>query len=472
MHQQSLQRLLTIMAFKPKILLFSHISNPFSITGAEKLLLFFCRELLPYFDCILVAPEEGKLTLLARQHGILVKIVRIPLLYSIYTPSPLLNQEAASLKKNPAYRKLVRFIANESPQMILTNTCVHYLPAAAGKQLGIPVIWKLTEMITDNGYLGFSTQLIDQHSDWIISISESAAYGFDPAVRHTKMSVLYPSWNEEELRPDVWPELRQQFRSRLGVGPNTTLIGTVSSFLIETKGIHHFIEMALSLKDEYPEARFLIIGSSLNQEYEMRCKDMIGAAGAENRFIFAGCQDDVESVYCGLDIIVIPSLVPEGFGLTAMEGLLFGKPVIAYASGGLKELLAEAGCPHMLADLGNPLSLSEKLRFLLEQPETGQALGGQNRERMIAALGPGVYRARLGELVARWHAERPGWFRPGIPRSSGKTRKSLGSIRSRKKGSRRRPKGLLPKRVRKSVKPSLNGGGRSRVRKTGQRKRA
>ncbi|NMO95239.1 glycosyltransferase [Paenibacillus lemnae] len=434
------------MILKPKMLLFSHLSNPTSITGAEKLLLFFCRELLPYFDCVLVVPGEGRLTALARQSGIQVRIFPLPLLYSIYTPSPGLNKEAARLKDKPLYRKLLRFIMRESPGVILTNTCVHYLPAAAGKDLGIPVVWKLTEMMTDNGHLNESTALIDRHSDWILSISESVAQGFNPGIRQSKVSVLYPSWNEAELRREAWPELRNAYRSELGIGPGTPLIGVVSSFLVENKGILDFIDMALDVKDSYPDARFLIVGSVLHEDYHMRCTSKIAAAGAEDRVIFAGCQDDIERVYCALDIIVVPSLVGEGFGLTAMEGLALEKPVIAYASGGLKELLDAAGCSHMLAEPGNPGSLSEKLRSLLDDPELGRSLGEQNRGSALAALGPDMYRMRLHELVTRWQGERPGWFHTPVRRAVSRHTVS-GRQRSRKSRAGRRVRSIAVRRT-------------------------
>ena len=47
------------MATKPKLMLFSHVCNTRSITGAEKLLLHFMREMGSIFDCVLVAPQKA-----------------------------------------------------------------------------------------------------------------------------------------------------------------------------------------------------------------------------------------------------------------------------------------------------------------------------------------------------------------------------------------------------------------------------
>ncbi|MGP3783838.1 hypothetical protein [Paenibacillus sp. 1A_MP2] len=74
------------MATKPKLMLFSHVCNTRSITGAEKLLLHFMREMGSVFDCVLVVPQEGKLAGLARRFDIQVKVCFLPMLHGVYTP--------------------------------------------------------------------------------------------------------------------------------------------------------------------------------------------------------------------------------------------------------------------------------------------------------------------------------------------------------------------------------------------------
>ena len=75
------------------------------------------------------------------------------------------------------------------------------------------------------------------------------------------MTVLPPSWSESDIQPEAWPGWRASYREKLGITSNRPVIGMISSFLIESKGVHHFIDMALSLKDAYPDAVFLIVGA-------------------------------------------------------------------------------------------------------------------------------------------------------------------------------------------------------------------
>ncbi|QCT01908.1 WalN protein [Paenibacillus algicola] len=460
-----------VMSSKPKLLLFSHLSNPDSITGAEKLLLFFCRELLPYFDCVLVAPGEGRLTALARESGVPVRIWPLPLLYSVYTPSPQLKEEARRMRTKPVYRRLVRWMAKEAPDLILTNTCVHYLPAAAGKALGIPVIWKLNEVMMDNGFLQESAALIDTFSDWILGISQSVVQCFSEPVRSSKCFVLYPSWNEEELQPAAWTELREQRRAALGVDAGMPLIGVVSSFLVPNKGIADFVEMGIALKERNPQARFWIVGSVLQEEYYAQLQARITEAGAAERFLITGSQEQLEPVYSALDILVVPSRVPEGFGLTALEGMVHGKPVVAYAHGGLKELLEAAGSPALLAEPGNPGALADAVQGLLEDAASCRALGESSRGNVLGIFGPQMYRMRLQELISRWVLERPLGFQKGAERRKSSARavpvkrgRSRRSLRVRAKARRRRLT-AAPSRTRSRHKSLSRTDKRSRLRR-------
>ncbi|MGG1876316.1 glycosyltransferase family 4 protein [Paenibacillus cisolokensis] len=454
------------MTFKPKLLIFSHVSNPASITGAEKLLLFFCQELLPYFHCVLVAPEEGRLTALARESGIEVKIYKLPLLHRMYSPYPGLTGEAVKMQSSPAFSQLVNWIAEEAPRLVIVNTCVHFMPAAAARRLDIPVIWQLTEAIEQNGSTSLATDLIHRYSSWMICISEAVAARFPPELRQSKMSILPPSWREQqEHHPDEWPALRHSFRSQLQIGSHAPLIGMITSFRMESKGVHHFIDMALSIKDEFPAAVFLVVGDALRPEYEKQCQKRIEAYGASDRFIFLEAQGDIGRVYCGLDIVVVPSLVPEGFGLTALEGLLYGKPVVAYDAGGLGEVLRAAGSGQFLVETGSAGMLADRVRTILNLPDQGKDLGAHNRNQVIAAYGPEGYRVRLNAIVARWLSEQPGWFH-GPPVAAGTKVEARPSASSGRGGKRKKRKGNSVRRhdIRRERRRSRTRSARSQAR--------
>ncbi|MHA0857017.1 glycosyltransferase family 4 protein [Paenibacillus sp. CMAA1364] len=394
------------------VLIFSHVANANSITGAEKLLLFFCTQLSAMFDCTLVVPNEGKLTQQARKLGVNVVELPLPLVYEMYTPTWNLVQQVESLKDTQAYGSLKQFILSQSPDMILTNTCVHILPAMAAKELRIPIVWKVTEMIAANEFTPIAVSLIDRYSDWIISISEAVTSCFPQEVIQSKLTVLYPSLDEKKLHKNVFLELREQKRKALHLNKNHKLVGYISSYLSQEKGLHYFIEMALEVLNIEPMARFLIIGTPMDEAYLYECQSIIRDSQKEKNFAFIAYEESVQAAYCAMDIVVVPSIVKEGFGLTALEGMLYAKPVVAFSSGGLCEILEIAQMREYLVEPGNTEQLSSKVCQLLAMDDLGVNLGGKSRELVQSFFGEDQYNARLQQMIAIWMHQYPGWFLP------------------------------------------------------------
>lgn len=391
------------MADKATIVLFSHVSNTRSITGAEKLLLFFSRELSPYFNCILVAPQDGKLTRLARSFGIQVQLLSVPLVYGMYTPYAGLPADIRKLQESREYQELSDWLAGLRPSFIISSTCVHALPPMAAKALGIPVVWKISETITDNEFTPLSVELIHNNSDEILAISQTAATCFPEDIREGKVTQLPPSWNDADMMFEAWSKLRGERRAELRIAPEEPLVGYVSSFINKEKGLEHFVKMAVLVNMQHPSARYIVVGSPGDKSYYDRCVRKVKLEGLTSRFKFVGYEECLPAAYCAMDVLVVPSLIREGFGMTALEGYAFGKPVVAYDSGGLREILNAAGCGELLAPAEDIGALAERVNTLLAAPAMAAAIGSRARERIEAVYGPAAYRARLHGLAERWH---------------------------------------------------------------------
>ncbi|QOS80885.1 glycosyltransferase family 4 protein [Paenibacillus sp. JNUCC31] len=398
------------MAIKPKLMLFSHVCNTRSITGAEKLLLHFMREMGTIFDCVLVVPQEGKLAGLARRFDIQVKICFLPMLHGVYTPYRGIATDAEQLRHSPSYQEVVSLIRETAPEMVLTNTCVNVMPAVAAKSLQIPVIWKITEIIQANEHTTEAVQMIGRYSDWIIGISETAVTPFKQAGMSDKLTVISPTWDPSLPDPDRWVHLRERKRKELGFKPSQICIGYISSFIYDAKGLKPFIDMALQLCEVHSRCRFWIIGTSADKKYYDECVSRVKKSGYYRRFTFTKFEENVSLAYTAMDIVVIPSMVKEGFGMTALEGLYFAKPVIAFAQGGLKELLESVGSGAFLAPPGETQALVTLATTLLNDPELASDTGWRNRTEAEKLYGIETYRVKLHTMVTQWLMRFPGWF--------------------------------------------------------------
>lgn len=91
---------------------------------------------------------------------------------------------------------------------------------------------------------------------------------------------------------------------------------------------------------------------------------------------------------------IVPSLWDEPFGLTALEAMLAGTPLIASDRGGLKEL-AGAGEWGMMVPAGDPDSLRRAMRFTMDHPDRARAQAEKARVHAARLANPANHVERL-----------------------------------------------------------------------------
>lgn len=442
------------MTQKPKLMLFSHISHSQSITGAEKLLLRFCQEMSPYFRCVLVVPSEGLISWLARKNKIRVKVQSYELLHTIYTPCEGLRREAEQLMRTPSSHAVINLLRKESPQIVLTNTCVNAVPAMAARMLNIPVIWKITETIEHNAYTAESIKIIDEFSDWVIGISRTVFEPLQGGNIPQKSTVLPPTWDASLASIYQWKDLRTTRRSMIGLSPEHFCIGYISTFIYDAKGLLPFVRSALSLCESYPHVRYWIIGNPADEVYYNDCVRFISESNYRHQFIFTPFLEQVSEAYCAMDLTVVPSLVKEGFGMTALESLYFGTPVIAFGQGGLQEMMEAVGNSHLLAEIGSDEDLASKMAFCIQNPEETAHTGERSKSAAEQIYGAETYKIRAEEMIRDLRNRFPSWF--GSSSARLKTHAKKRKHRSRKKTiPLQRKKKISPVRLRKTTKKAV-----------------
>ena len=388
-------------AIRLNIMLFSHICSDTHITGAEKLLLFFATELRGSHDCSLVVPSEGLLAAEARARGISTIVISYPNFYEVYAPGPYFRQELEGFIRDngDAVQSLLTLMLERRPDLAIVNTCVNLMPAWISRSLGIPVGWMMTEQIQSNRYTSYSTEIINAYSDWIIGISHASLQPFRGTPGEGKIRILYPSWNDHELERGQWSVYRSGKREEIGWNDSHRVIGYVSSDIYPNKGLEHFIQMAIDLGATYPDLRFMVAGKMTDVGYYAKCLEQIRLSGLLGRFYFQSFEMQVQQIYPAMDILVIPSLIEEGFGMTALEGLIFGKMVVTYNSGGLGEIMMLTGNGSYLVEKGNIRGLVDTVGSLLVKGAFIQSWGTRNSIAVERAFGIDSYRLRLGDWL-------------------------------------------------------------------------
>jgi glycosyltransferase involved in cell wall biosynthesis len=92
------------------------------------------------------------------------------------------------------------------------------------------------------------------------------------------------------------------------------------------KGQHVFVEAVRRTSATYPDVEFVVAGSALFGEdaYARRVRDAAETLSKAGRIRFLGFVDDVPALLEDLDVVVQPSVHPEGFGLAILEAMMAG----------------------------------------------------------------------------------------------------------------------------------------------------
>jgi glycosyltransferase involved in cell wall biosynthesis len=105
--------------------------------------------------------------------------------------------------------------------------------------------------------------------------------------------------------------------------------------------------------------------------------------GLIERIRVTGFRRDIARLIAATDLLVFPSLEPEGFGRPIIEAMALGRPVVATDVGPSRDLLGpEAGV--LVAP--DPAQLARAVQDLLRSPEKRQRMGRAGRRRVEACF--------------------------------------------------------------------------------------
>ncbi len=91
-------------------------------------------------------------------------------------------------------------------------------------------------------------------------------------------------------------------------------------------------------------------------------------------------QNQLPTLYREMDIVAVPSTWIEPFGITALEGMASGLPVLASRIGGLATSVVD-GETGYLFEPGSAEELAQKLALVIQSPELRQRMGEAGRKR-------------------------------------------------------------------------------------------
>lgn len=162
-----------------------------------------------------------------------------------------------------------------------------------------------------------------------------------------------------------------------------------------------------------PDAVLLIAGDGPARG---DCESLVRSLGLESVVRFLGHRQDVPDLLASMDVVAVPSVGEKSFGYSALEAIAAGRPVVAFVSEGLRQIVLD-GTTGFLVPKGDVDRLATSLADVLTDGALAKRLGEGGRlhaqafsierhvrrlERLYAQAMEGCERAhRLEAVVGR-----------------------------------------------------------------------
>ncbi|MBP7127258.1 glycosyltransferase family 4 protein [Myxococcota bacterium] len=145
--------------------------------------------------------------------------------------------------------------------------------------------------------------------------------------------------------------------------------------LLHYKGVHLLLEAVRRLVAQGLEVRLTLAGSG-DEGYEQRLRNEARPLGDRVTFLGRVPREDLPAIYRAHDLFLFPSTAVEGFGLTFLEAMASGIPVVATDSGGHGEVIRHDINAHVFPE-GDGEALAAGIRRLLDDAELRRRLARQ-----------------------------------------------------------------------------------------------
>jgi glycosyltransferase involved in cell wall biosynthesis len=202
-------------------------------------------------------------------------------------------------------------------------------------------------------------------SHWNASVLSQGGY------RPGRIEVVYPGARVDRFFRFFMPE-RQRLR--------LCFAGLIMPF----KGAHVLVEALGRLHQLGIDFTAELAGETTNAEFLANLRAFAQRIGMADRIKYTGFLDrtGLSALFARSNVLVFPSLVEEGFGISQVEALAAGLVVVSSGTGGAREIIRD-GVDGLLYSATNVQALAEKLHSLATDPDLFARLQHASQSRAM-----------------------------------------------------------------------------------------
>lgn len=173
-------------------------------------------------------------------------------------------------------------------------------------------------------------------------------------IKNKRMVVTYPGTKLESFKVKRGIHQYKEILYLGGVG--------------ETKGFFDFAKVAKIVKSKYPDYKFIVAGGN-SKDPQYTHLEFLG---------YIPKKEVIRRILRSL-VVVVPVRWPEPFGLINIEAMSLQKPVIAYRSGGLPEIINDE-VSGFLVDNGDVNTLADRIEYMIKNKSKAKKMGLEGKK--------------------------------------------------------------------------------------------
>jgi glycosyltransferase involved in cell wall biosynthesis len=295
---------------------------------------------------------------------------------------PLRTSAEFSPQVFAAARQLIRRLRREPVELLHAHTRVSQVVAARlSRALRIPYVTTWHGVFRPN----LGRRLWPCTGDLTVAISRPVQQQLLTVFRVPASRIrlipngVDPAWFAAP--PD--PGLVAAYRARHRLPDGQPVIGAVGRLASGgVKGWDLLLGAAHALRQEQPNLHVLIVGDGPHRPLLER---LVRDLGIAPRVHFAGAEADVRVPLAAMQVFAFPVRWQEGFGLSLIEAMAAGKPVVATRTGAVPDIV-EDGRSGVLVQPEDAASLAAGIARLLNDPAAAARMGQGAQARVREAF--------------------------------------------------------------------------------------
>ncbi len=242
------------------------------------------------------------------------------------------------------FGRLARRIRREQYDLIFCNgTSAGFLGGALAAWTKTPAIWHVLYPEVPKLARGLHRRLArSPYVALIVCVSKPCETQFDHV--REKVKPIQTALDIEEFdSATVAPLLRRE----LNLSPDTVLFGNHGR-IVRHKGYIELVKAAKIMHDrlrtdERARCRVIVLGDTpqdMSPDHREECIALTKELGIADFVQFIGFRADPRAYVADFDVAVVPSIYEDPLPRAVMESMAMGKPIVAFAMGGIAEMCA------------------------------------------------------------------------------------------------------------------------------------